>query len=35
MPFVAVFNQEGKVEALDFTGNQLQSVVDRLLGKAN
>lgn len=31
MPFVAVFNQDGKVAALDFTGNQLQSTVDRLL----
>lgn len=31
MPFVAVFDQFGNVAALDFTGNQLQSIVDRLV----
>jgi hypothetical protein len=31
MPFVAIFNQQGTVEALDFTGNRLSSVVNRLL----
>ncbi|MCO8120953.1 TlpA family protein disulfide reductase [Stieleria sp. TO1_6] len=31
LPFVAVFNQQGYVEALDFTGRQLESIVDQLI----
>lgn len=34
LPFVAIFNQQGTVEALDFTGQQLQPVVDRLVESA-
>ena len=35
MPFVAVFNQKGTVEALDFTGTQVGPIVDRLIGEQN
>ncbi|WP_182869387.1 TlpA family protein disulfide reductase [Rhodopirellula sp. JC639] len=31
LPFVAIFNQQGRVEALDFTGMQLESVVESLI----
>ncbi|QEF97706.1 Sporulation thiol-disulfide oxidoreductase A precursor [Stieleria maiorica] len=35
LPFVAIFNQQGKVEALDFTGLQLESVVESLIDSEN
>ncbi|WP_145388125.1 TlpA family protein disulfide reductase [Stieleria neptunia] len=31
LPFVAIFNQDGKVAALDFTGMQLDATVERLV----
>jgi hypothetical protein len=31
MPFVAIINQKGQIEALDFSGHQLQATIDRLL----
>ncbi|MCA9140723.1 MAG: TlpA family protein disulfide reductase, partial [Planctomycetales bacterium] len=33
-PFVAIFNQDGKVEGLDFTGDQIESIVDRLTSQS-
>ena len=33
MPFVAIINQEGKIEALDISGRKLEPTVKRLLSK--
>lgn len=35
LPFVAIFNQDGKVAALDFTGMQLETTVGRLVQSAD
>nr|WP_161501584.1 thioredoxin-like domain-containing protein [Rhodopirellula sp. SM50] len=35
LPFVAIFNQDGKVAALDFTGMQLETTVEQLVQSAD
>ncbi|WP_372898378.1 TlpA family protein disulfide reductase [Stieleria sp.] len=35
LPFVAIFNQAGKVAALDFTGMQLETTVEQLVQSAD